>query len=91
MDRLLKSGRIRPADAKTIGPSRIGLGFEKLDRRAFEPENAYAPVAATGVHYIRLQSGWQRTERVKGVYDFAWLDELVDRFIAQGQEPWICL
>ena len=57
MDRLLKSGRIRPADAKTIGPSRIGLGFEKLDRRAFEPENAYAPVAATGVHYIRLQSG----------------------------------
>ena len=91
MDRLLKSGRIRPADAKTIGPSRIGLGFEKLDRRAFEPENAYAPVAATGVHYIRLQSGWQRTERVKGVYDFAWLDELVDRFITQGQEPWICL
>ena len=50
MDRLLKSGRIRPADAKTIGPSRIGLGFEKLDRRAFEPENAYA---------LEQRSGWE--------------------------------
>ena len=91
MERLRKIGKVQPASAKEIGPSRLGVGFEKLDRKAFEPENAYQPVADLGVHYVRLQSGWMRTETVKGVYDFAWLDEIVDRILAQGQEPWIDL
>ena len=91
MERLVKTGQIRPRAAREIGPSRLGIGFEKLDRGAFDPTTAYDPVAETGVHYVRLQSGWQRTERQKGVYDFAWLDEIVDSFIARGQEPWIDL
>ena len=56
----------------------LGLGFEKLDRDVFDPEKAYPFLPATGVSWIRLQSGWQRTEREKGVYDFAWLDAIVD-------------
>ena len=91
MERLKKAGQLRPADAKEIGWSRLGVGFEKLDRKAFDPENAYQLIADLGVHYIRLQSGWQRTEREKGIYDFAWLDAIVDRFLSQGQEPWIDL
>ncbi len=69
----------------------IGLGFEKLDRDVFDPEKAYPFLPATGVSWIRLQSGWQRTEREKGVYDFAWLDSIVDNLIALGKRPWICL
>ena len=91
MERLQKIGHVQPANAKEIGWSRLGVGFEKLDRKAFNPENAYDQVAALGVHYVRLQSGWQRTERQKGVYDFAWLDDIVDNIIARGQEPWIDL
>ena len=69
----------------------IGLGFEKLDRDVFDPEKAYPFLPATGVSWIRLQSGWQRTEREKGVYDFAWLDAIVDNLIGLGLRPWICL
>lgn len=91
MERLTKIGHISPASAKEIGMSRLGVGFEKLDRRAFDPNGAYDQVAELGVHYVRLQSGWQRTEREKGVYDFDWLDDIVDNIIARGQEPWIDL
>ena len=91
MERLIKRGHVQVKDAKQIGMSRLGVGFEKLDRKVFDPENAYDLVAEMGVHYVRLQSGWQRTETVKGVYDFGWLDDVVDNIIARGQEPWIDL
>lgn len=69
----------------------LGLGFEKLDRDLFDPKKAYPFLPATGVSWIRLQSGWQRTEREKGVYDFAWLDEIVDSLVGLGLKPWITL
>ena len=57
MERLKKIGVLKTAPACEIGESRIGLGFEKLDRKAFEPEKAYDLVANTGVHFVRIQSG----------------------------------
>ena len=39
----------------------------------------------------RIQSGWQRTECKKGIYDFKWLDDIVDNPCKRGIEPWICL
>ncbi|MBR3086590.1 MAG: hypothetical protein IKH04_09345 [Kiritimatiellae bacterium] len=69
----------------------LGLGFEKLDRDLFDPTKAYPFLPATGVSWIRLQSGWQRTEREKGIYDFAWLDKIVDSLVGLGLKPWMCL
>lgn len=91
MERLKKIGRIVPLAPGQARDSRLGLGFEKLDRKAFEPEKAYDLVAGSGVRYVRIQSGWQRTEIQKGVYDFSWLDSIVDHLIARGMEPWIDL
>ncbi len=91
MDRLIKVGKITPKKSADIKRSRIGLGFEKLDRDIFDPEKAYPYVAQSGVKWARLQSGWQRTEREKGVYNFDWLDKIVDKMIAMGVEPWLCL
>ena len=91
MIRLNKVGTVAPKASKDINHSRIGLGFEKLDRDVFDPEKAYPFVAQSGVKWARLQSGWQRTEREKGVYDFAWLDSVVDNMLAIGVEPWLCL
>lgn len=91
MNRLIKIDEIKPKKSIEIERSRIGLGFEKLDRDVFDPEKAYPFVAESGVKLARLQSGWQRTERQKGVYDFAWLDSIVDNMIAIGVEPWLCL
>ena len=88
---LKKIGRIPPKHATSISHSRIGLGFEKLDRGVFDPEKAYDKVAALGVKWARLQSGWARTEKEKGVYDFSWLDDIVDNLLARGVAPWLCL
>lgn len=91
MIRLTQKGKILPKSSKEIKHSRIGIGFEKLDRNLFDPEKAYDFVEKTGVKWVRLQSGWQRTEKQKGVYDFEWLDKIVDKFISMEIEPWLCL
>ncbi len=91
MERLKKIGKISPKKSLDVASSRIGLGFEKLDRDVFDPEKAYDKVGDLGVKWIRIQSGWQRTEREKGVYNFAWIDSVVDNLISRGLQPWICL
>ncbi|MBE6702802.1 MAG: hypothetical protein E7585_05265 [Ruminococcaceae bacterium] len=91
MERLQFVEKLPVAGAKDIRFSRIGIGFEKLDRDVFDPEKAYDKVARIGVKKIRVQSGWARTEKSEGVYDFAWLDKIVDNLIYRGLEPWICL
>ncbi len=91
MERLILEGRMKHLTSSEISFSRLGLGFEKLDRNVFDPEKAYDKVGRTGVKMARIQSGWMRTEREEGVYDFAWLDSIVDNLIARGLEPWICL
>ena len=63
MDRLLKIGEVQPINSRDIKDSRMGLGMEKLDRDAFDPEKVYDRVAALGVKWIRIQSGWQKTEK----------------------------
>ena len=75
---LKKIGNVRAFSADEVDFSRVGIGFEKLDRAVFDPEKAYDKVAALGVKWTRIQSGWQRTETEKGVYHFEWLDDIVD-------------
>lgn len=91
MERLIKTGKLTPKNSLQIKKSRIGIGFEKLDRDAFDPNKAYDKVFDIGIKWARIQSGWQKTERIKGVYDFVWLDEIVDNFLRRGIIPWISL
>lgn len=91
MEQLKQIGQLKTKRSSDIKKSKIGLGFEKLDRDVFDPEKAYPFVAETGVKWARLQSGWQRTEQERGVYDFAWLDSIVDNMLAMSVEPWLCL
>lgn len=91
MEQLRKIGKILPKRSLDIKESKLGIGFEKLDRNVFDPEKAYDKLALVGVKWVRIQSGWQRTERVKGEYDFEWIDNVVDNLISRGMRPWICL
>ena len=91
MERLIKIGKVEPKSSNEIKYSRIGIGFEKLDRNIHDPEMAYDKMAETGIKWARLQSGWQRTESEKGVYHFEWLDSVVDNLLARGIEPWMDL
>ncbi len=91
MERLIPIGKIKTKSASEIPFSRVGIGFEKLDRGVFDPNKAYDKVAALGVKWVRLQSGWARCETEKGKYDFGWLDQIVDNFIARSMQPWLNL
>ena len=91
MDNYKKIGEVPPVSAREAGNTVWGLGFEKLDRAVFDPEKAYDKVAELGVRHIRIQSGWARSEKTKGIYEFEWLDEIVNNLIQRGLEPWICL
>ena len=91
IEQLKKIGTVKTKKSIDIKKSKISLGFEKLDRDLFDPEKAYDAMAETGVKWARLQSGWQRTEREKGVYNFKWLDDVVDKLLSIGIQPWLCL
>lgn len=41
--------------------------------------------------WARCQTGWARTETSEGVYDFAWLDSVVDNLLKIGIQPWFNL
>ena len=91
MDNLKAVAKVVPVHSSQVAHSRCGIGFEKLDRAVFDPTKAYDKVAALGVKWIRLQSGWARTEKEKGVYDFKWLDDIIDNLVQRGLVPWLCL
>ena len=88
MYNLVKIGKLKKSD---VPAERLGIGFEKLDRAVFEPERAYDKLGEIGIKWVRIQSGWARTEKEPGVYDFAWIDSIVDNLIARVMQPWICL
>lgn len=91
MDRLKKVGMVKSIRSSQVKESVWGIGFEKLDRGVFDPEKAYDKVAELGVKWIRIQSGWARTEVRKGEYEFGWLDTIVDNLLCRGLRPWMCL
>ncbi len=84
-----KIGTIVPRTTKEIESSRITVGCETLDRdfTDFDAYKNYLP--ALGVKKIRLQAGWAKCEKVKGVYDWKWLDEIIDFAVANKIEPWV--
>ena len=80
--------QLKTRAAKNIKSSRIGIGFETLDREMFKPEKCYDAIARAGVKWARCQTGWSRCEKVKGQLDFAWLDEVVENLLIRGIQPW---
>lgn len=74
-----------------VKSAKFGVGFETLDRDMFYPEPCYPHLAELGARWARIQSGWSKCEKEKGVYDFAWLDAIVDGLLAVGVQPWMSL
>ena len=75
---LKKIGRLRPRSADEIAGSAFTLGCEVLDRDFADYEEYKEYIVPLGIKTIRLQGGWAKTEKTPGVYDFDWLDRIVD-------------
>lgn len=83
-------GRIAPRPARAIASSPWwSIGGETLDRD-FAAYQHYRPyLGPLGAKSLRLQAGWAKCERKPGVYDWSWLDVIVDDAVAQGVRPWL--
>ena len=83
-----KIGKLKTYTSKEIESSCVSIGFECLDRELFDANKCYDPLAKTGVKHARVQTGWAKCEKEKGIYDFAWLDDVVDNLLSRGIFPW---
>ena len=84
-------GKIQPRHAREIQSSNWSVGAETMDRDYTIYRNWKEYLGPLGVKKARIQGGWAKTEKHKGVYDFAWLDEIIFDMNDQGVEPWMCL
>lgn len=75
---LTQIGTIKPRAANEIAGSNWTLGCETLDRDFADYQQYKEYIVPLGIKTIRLQGGWAKTEKVKGTYDFTWLDTIVD-------------
>ena len=84
-------GRIKSRAARDISSSRWSVGGETLDRGFGVYASYKAYLGPLGAKSIRLQAGWARCEPRPDVYDWGWLDAIVDDALAQGVQPWLQL
>jgi hypothetical protein len=82
-------GQIKPRAANDIASSSWSIGGETLDRDYADYAQYREFLGPLGAKAIRLQAGWAKCERTPGVYDWKWLDAIVDDAIAQGVRPWL--
>ncbi|MEV5433969.1 hypothetical protein [Streptomyces sp. NPDC052701] len=84
-------GSVAPRTARQVGTSNLIIGAETLDRD-YADYQAFAPyLGRLGATSARLQGGWAKTEKAKGVYDWTWLDRIVDDAHGRGVKPWLQL
>lgn len=81
---LPRIGALRPRSVTEIAGSNWTLGCEVLDRDFADYQQYKEYIAPLGIKTIRLQGGWAKCEKVPGVYDFAWLDTVIDDAKSRG-------
>jgi len=86
---LKRIGTLRPKGVHEIGTSRWTLGCETMDREYTDYDTFKEYLPPLGIKRIRLQGGWARTEKDPGIYDFAWLDHIIDDARSRGLEIWL--
>ena len=83
------AGKVQPRSSHEIAASNWSIGGETMDRDYTDFDQWKQYLGPLGAKKIRLQAGWAKCEPQKGVYNFAWLDAIIDEVIAQGLEPWL--
>jgi hypothetical protein len=84
-----KIGTIKPKNTREIQSSNWILGCETLDRDMTDYEQYKEYIAPLGIKRLRMQAGWAKTEKIKGQYDWAWLDKIVNDAAQRGFQPWL--
>ena len=86
---LKRIGTLKPKSTSEINTSNWIIGCETLDRDLTDYEQYKSYLAPLGIKRLRMQAGWAKTEKIKGVYDWAWLDKIINDAASRGLEPWL--
>lgn len=82
-------GKLKNRDAKDIKASTWSIGGETLDRDYTDYQSYKKYLGPLGAKRIRLQGGWSKCEKEKGIYSFAWLDSIIPDAASRGVHPWV--
>lgn len=78
-----------PTNGRGQGSGSLTLGCETLDRDYTNYDAYKTYLNELDIRNLRMQAGWAKTEKVKGVYDFSWLDHIVDDALSRGRRIWM--
>ncbi|MEZ0607750.1 beta-galactosidase [Fibrella sp. WM1] len=82
-------GTVKPRSTDEIPSSNWLIGCETLDRDFTDYDQYKEYLVPLGIKRLRMQAGWDKTEKSKGQYDWAWLDHIVDDAHKRGLKPWL--
>ena len=82
-------GSVQSRDATEIESSNWLIGCETLDRDFADYDQYREYLVPLGIKLLRMQAGWAKTEKVKGQYDWAWLDHIINDATSRGLKPWL--
>lgn len=83
------AGSVRARSTGELGSSNWLLGCETLDRDYADYDQYKEYLTPLGIKYLRFQGGWAKTEKERGMYDWQWLDHIVDDAVSRGLKPWL--
>lgn len=86
---LKKIGTIKPRNANEIEASNWLIGCETLDRDMADYHQYKDYLVPLGIRRLRMQAGWAKTEKVKGQYEWGWLDTIINDAAKRGLKPWL--
>jgi hypothetical protein len=82
-------GSVQPRNTTEIESSNWLIGCETLDRDFADYDQFKEYLAPLGIKLLRMQAGWAKTEKIKGEYDWAWLDHIINDATSRGLKPWL--
>ncbi|MBC7828307.1 MAG: beta-galactosidase [Chitinophagaceae bacterium] len=82
-------GTIKPRSTSEIQFSNWILGCETLDRDMTDYENYKEYIGPLGIKRLRMQAGWAKTEKLKGKYEWDWLDKIIHDAAKRGFDVWL--
>jgi hypothetical protein len=82
-------GSVKPRSTEEIEASNWLLGCETLDRDYADYDQYKEYISPLGIRLLRFQGGWFKTEKVQGVYDWAWIDNIINDAVSRGCKPWL--
>jgi len=82
-------GSVKYRNASEIGSSNWIIGCEGLDRGITDYDQYKDYLDPLGIKVLRVQAGWAKTEKIKGVYDWAWLDYIINDATSKELKIWL--